>query len=785
MSFMNNSSRFLSAIFLVLLSGFIAFQAGKIFQATTKADNQGNLQVVLDAEVANNDVFQVYYLPAGATAFSDDHSVRLEVSGLSQRQLITFDLPIDSIGGLRIDLGQEPGQGSVLLQKIAVKKGKKEVAIPFDSLSHFFELNQYVVQEAGGLGLKQANDLYDPFITLKKESTILAELHKEPMLYLYLVSAGAFIVILSVLLIWTLRRKLHFGLSGYLNLACFCGSYVVLLLVFNHFKINGFYNSGEVSVLVRAKVNSPDNFQLFYTTHDEVEFKEDNSIRHFVDASDGIRLITFKLPAELNIQQLRLDISEDTEQQEVQIESINVTHNDKTLEVLTPTSLKHMHANEYMTVEMAGGVTSLKPGAVNGIYDPFLYTNNISQHYQPIRDAVQYYPIAESMAMLISLSILLFLQLTSPLATISRQQLIPVAMSVSFIVLLLAPYLKNTFWYGSAYENHEKRVLASMPSIDSNNLSGYPQAFTAYFNDNFGFRHELIEIGRDIRLALFRESFMPEKVAIGKEGWLFLSGEYDNIIEDYARRNLYDSTSLRQVVIQALEKKAFVEARGGRFFKVFYPNSHSIYPELLPYQIQIQKIDTLSRIDQVNQYLEKQGSSLRVIDVKPELLEAKKEAQLYLKYDTHWNSYGAFIGYKKLFAEIATEIPVLAPASIDDYVVEWKLEGDGDLLHILGVRDVNNYQEPKPYFTLKKGTQLKPLAEVNGPYENSVIHVNPNDTTGLVAVIFHDSFTIAMRQFISSHFEKVVYYWGSYNQQVIDQEKPDVVIESNVERYFH
>ncbi|GGG07380.1 alginate O-acetyltransferase AlgX-related protein [Pontibacter amylolyticus] len=782
---MKNPSRFLSIIFLVLLSGFIALQIEDVFQAATESDNQDNFQVVLDAKVDSDDVFQVYYLPVGATNFSDDHSVKLEVSGLSQRQLLTFDLPVDSIGGLRIDMGQEPEQRGIVLQEIVLKKGDRATIIPLASLSDYFELNQHIEQEAGKLKLVQVSDMYDPFITLKNESMALASLYKERMPNQYLISISAFIIILSVLLVWSTRRKSYFGLSSFLNLACFCGSYFVLLLVFTHFNVNGVYNSDKVSVLVRAKVKNPDFFQLFYTTHDEVEFKEGNSIRQFVDVTEEIQLITFDLPAVLNIRQLRLDISEDIKQQEVQIESIHVTHNGKTLEVMTPTSLKHMYANEYMTVEMTGAVASFKPRFVNDVYDPFLYSGDITQHYQPVRTAVQIYPIAETMAMLISLSVFIFLQLSFPLAAIPRQQFLPVAMSVSFILLLSAPYLKNVFWRGSVYQNHENRVLAPMPSIDGNNLTGYPQAFAAYFNDNFGFRHELIEMGRDIRLNLFKESFMPEKVAIGKDGWLFLSGEYDNIIDDYARRNLYDSTKLRQVAMRTLEKKAFVEAKGGRFFKVFYPNSHSIYPELLPYQIQIQKVDTLSRVEQVNQYLQKLDGSIQVIDVRPDMLEAKKEAQLYLKYDTHWNNYGAFIGYRKLFTEMASEMPALKPRSLNDYDIEWKLEGDGDLLHILGVRNFDSYQEHKPHFTLKKGGQLKPLAEVDGPYDKSVIHVNPNDTTGLVALVFHDSFTIAMRQFISGHFEKVIYYWGNYNQQVIDQEKPDVVIESNVERYFH
>ncbi len=784
MHFMPSTPRLLPVIFLLLLGAFIALQVERIIKVVLQPEHRENIQVILDARVAHDDVFQVYYLPAGTTDFADINSVRLEVNAAAESQLLVFDLPLDSIGGLRIDIGQELGQKAILLHEVLLRKGDRETIIPFGALEENFELNQYIRLETAELQLLQVEGVYDPFLVLKPESLALSGLYNSYFPNLTLLKGSVILLLLGIFLVGGSMKKSAFYKGAFLNLIVSCAVYFVILHLLTHYRANEGYAADNVTVTVKAKLHSPDVFQLFYTTLEETDFTERNSIRQSVEAKDGIQKIKFNLADTIHVRQLRLDVGENVAQQEVQLQSITIEHNGRVLEMLTSNALKHMHANDYLDVSF-GQLVSLKPRAVLGNYDPYLYSGDIASHYKPVLSARRIYPVAETMAALISLALLLFLQAAYPKSVVAREQLLPVAVSFSFVLLLLLPYLKSNFWRQSAHENHENRLLASMPAVDPANLSAYPQAFTAYFNDNFGYRSELIEFGRAIRLGLFKESYMPEKVALGREGWLFLSGEYDNIVDDYARRNLYDSAELKQIVNQTLVKKEYVEAKGAKFYKVFYPNAHSIYAELLPYQILIQKIDTLTRADQVNEYLHKRNTGFQVIDVRDEVLAAKKEVQVYFKYDTHWNSYGAFIGYRKLFSEMAKDLPALKPSTITDYNISWKLEAGGDLLNMMGIRNQEDYKELKPHFTLVSPTPGVPLTEAEGPYPNSIVHENPNDTTGLAAVIFHDSFTIAMRQFISPHFKKVVYCWGSFNQQVIENEKPDVVIEGNTERLFH
>ncbi|MFH2002869.1 MAG: hypothetical protein ABIK28_24595, partial [Planctomycetota bacterium] len=53
------------------------------------------------------------------------------------------------------------------------------------------------------------------------------------------------------------------------------------------------------------------------------------------------------------------------------------------------------------------------------------------------------------------------------------------------------------------------------------------------------------------------------------------------------------------------------------------------------------------------------------------------------------------------------------------------------------------------------------------------------------AVIFRDSFFITLKNFIAFHFKRTVYYWQyRFDCDVIEFEKPDVVIQEISEHYL-
>ena len=76
-------------------------------------------------------------------------------------------------------------------------------------------------------------------------------------------------------------------------------------------------------------------------------------------------------------------------------------------------------------------------------------------------------------------------------------------------------------WRGTATPLTENRTLASFPQAPANrdDWLGYPTAFDAYMDDNFGLRLVLLRLYNRLHVAL---GVSPsERVILGEEGWLF------------------------------------------------------------------------------------------------------------------------------------------------------------------------------------------------------------------------------------------------------------------------
>ena len=67
------------------------------------------------------------------------------------------------------------------------------------------------------------------------------------------------------------------------------------------------------------------------------------------------------------------------------------------------------------------------------------------------------------------------------------------------------------------------------------------------------------------------------------------------------------------------------------------------------------------------------------------MLEAKKNGQVYHKQDTHWNEFGAFVGYKAISQTIAKDSEI--NYNFEVQFPEEKLS-DLDLIQMSGIKDI-------------------------------------------------------------------------------------------------
>jgi len=125
----------------------------------------------------------------------------------------------------------------------------------------------------------------------------------------------------------------------------------------------------------------------------------------------------------------------------------------------------------------------------------------------------------------------------------------------------------------------------------------------------------LVQLSSAIKFYVFGASPVPEKVAVGKRNWLFLSGRFYGITQDLSREQAYSDSSLNADVQLWINRKAELHNKGIRYYKAFWPDKYYIYPELLPFSMRLENASLAFRCDQALQYINQHKSSINILDV--------------------------------------------------------------------------------------------------------------------------------------------------------------------------
>jgi len=354
-----------------------------------------------------------------------------------------------------------------------------------------------------------------------------------------------------------------------------------------------------------------------------------------------------------------------------------------------------------------------------------------------------------------------------------------------FLIMLWFPTLDSFFDLDKAPWLNEKRSLATFPEITLNvkGLLTLPAGLEAYYNDHFGFRRRLIRWEQRWKQDFFKELSRPE-IMIGRDGWLFLSAQ--QMIEIYRGIKTFTPDELQSWQSLLEKRRDWLIQRGIKYLFVIAPDKHSIYPEYLPTWMPNRGAET--KLDQFFSYM-KTHSTVEVLDLRPALLEAKKTARTYLYADTHWNSYGGFIGYQCVMRSLTRRLPDLGgPLPYEAFELTPWQELGGDLSIVLG-QDMAEREgiqltacPPLQFPAAKEDINI--YAKQWPKYMEPVYTENPSGKFKLL--MFHDSFSNAWVPFLGYHFKRVVYIWQyNWNSSVIEKETPDVVVDEILERSFN
>ena len=295
--------------------------------------------------------------------------------------------------------------------------------------------------------------------------------------------------------------------------------------------------------------------------------------------------------------------------------------------------------------------------------------------------------------------------------------------------------------------------------------------------ENFYARSRLIALTSNLRLTLGDRVF--PKVLVGDDGWLVYTAEGD--LDVYQKSASFTEESLAQFQANLDSLSSTYAERGITLIVVIVPSKNTIYPERVP--AQIPQIGSQSKLDQVAAYLSTHGET-QILDLRPALLQAKTEREIYLATDTHWNDYGAYLAYSLLMERLSETHPNLSPRPLSDFA-EQALEPEPlDLANVIGVTSLTESKlRLAPKFDL--ATSYK---TINLGGRKLLFSYNPDETLPNL-VIYHDSYFFNVNPMLGEHFHHGMFIQnfsggGIWNLSWVDEQKPDVVVIEFAERYL-
>jgi hypothetical protein len=324
----------------------------------------------------------------------------------------------------------------------------------------------------------------------------------------------------------------------------------------------------------------------------------------------------------------------------------------------------------------------------------------------------------------------------------------------------------------AAAMSREDRTLARWPAVRAEwqALQSLPGAASAYFGDHFAFRERLVRWQAALRLWGLQTSPSSDVIA-GKDGWLFYAA--DGGVEDLTSADPFTRDELERWRLMLEHTDHWLRARGSVYLPVIAPDKHAIYPEYLPPSIHAVGP---SRTDQLLRYL-KDHSTVRVLDLRPALLRAKRAERVYHMTDTHWNDRGAFAAYRAIADALGPTV-VDAPPGRDAFLARAVSTRGRDLAAVLGlagaIGEVDLTLVPR---TPRRARVVEP-EHPNRYGEDARIVTVRDDATLPRAVVFRDSFGSALVPFLSEHFARTVFLWqANLDPEVVEAERPRVVIQ--------
>lgn len=348
---------------------------------------------------------------------------------------------------------------------------------------------------------------------------------------------------------------------------------------------------------------------------------------------------------------------------------------------------------------------------------------------------------------------------------------IPNFASVLFLVILFFFFFNNLVRWIPDKEAHENRKMVELQDLRGQSFIEYPGILTEYSNDHFSFRNILFTAHSVLKAKLFQASSLPDQVIVGKKGWFFKNDTF--AVLDSRKLNRFDSQYLDGMKNTLKQRIQYLQSKGIKYYVIVPPNHDRIYREYYPERYKVVPNAGHDRLDYYKVFC-KQTLDFSIIDPTDSMMKYKFLHDVYYSTDTHWNLFGAWVGYRNLIEAIRRDFPCIQPLEYSELAITDTFTNQGDLSAMLGMEEIYKRKEFKLKDRLGRvSIELPATAEMVMHFQNT----RRLDSCQLKVLVFRDSYSNYLIPFLNLHFKDAVYVW-SYNflQDLIESEKPDIVI---------
>jgi alginate O-acetyltransferase complex protein AlgJ len=283
----------------------------------------------------------------------------------------------------------------------------------------------------------------------------------------------------------------------------------------------------------------------------------------------------------------------------------------------------------------------------------------------------------------------------------------------------------------------ENRPLAKAPGSSLSGLfdTDWYAGITAWFTDRLPVRDRAIEADARIDLGVLGESPNPQ-VLIGSDDWLYLR---EGLVAPCLGED-----QIRAAVEEVVGAERVLAAAGKELLLVVAPNKDAVYPEHLGDHAGDTGCADANRA--AFRSLMSAAGIDGYLDTWATLGEAKAAGAglLYHRLDTHWNDLGAVAVAEAVLEHLAPGL--WDPAT---FVFTGSRARRGDLTDLMGL----SLTESADYWEVRRAATPVMTSESLGGVEAVVSTVEGIPTTGISALMLHDSMGNALTPILRPYFD--------------------------------